>query len=300
MISCCSSFATGQPAGASRPEFRGRPGLNPLRHRQVLDLPQRQLDQLRAIATDLGLEQRRQQRLDMGFARPPADPTIYPFLDQSFRGADEAKIVTELDEADFEEQLRWAREAKARADQLLVSLHTHEQGATPLDPPAFVVDFAHRMIGAGADVVVMHGPHQLRGIELYRGKPIFHSLGNLFGQNELTYVLPADTYRRFGADPDDLPSQAFEARSQGGTASFPAYSQYWESVVPICRFEQGALVEIEIVPIELGFGQPVHRRGRPRVATGDQAGRILERFKGLCETYGTELVIQAERASVCL
>ena len=34
------------------------------------------------------------------------------------------------------------------------------------------------MIDAGADAVVGHGPHVLRGIEFYRGRPIAYSLGN--------------------------------------------------------------------------------------------------------------------------
>ena len=40
------------------------------------------------------------------------------------------------------------------------------------------------MIDAGADVVVGHGPHVLRGIEIYKGKPIFYSLANFMFQNE--------------------------------------------------------------------------------------------------------------------
>ena len=34
------------------------------------------------------------------------------------------------------------------------------------------------MIDAGADAVVGHGPHVLRGVEFYKGRPIFYSLGN--------------------------------------------------------------------------------------------------------------------------
>lgn len=37
---------------------------------------------------------------------------------------------------------------------------------------------AHAAIDAGADVVAAHHAHILRGIEIYRGKPIFHGLGN--------------------------------------------------------------------------------------------------------------------------
>jgi Bacterial capsule synthesis protein PGA_cap len=38
--------------------------------------------------------------------------------------------------------------------------------------------WARVVIDAGADAVVGHGPHVLRGVEFYRGKPIFYSLGN--------------------------------------------------------------------------------------------------------------------------
>ena len=43
---------------------------------------------------------------------------------------------------------------------------------------------AHMIIDAGADCVIGHHPHVVQGIEVYNGKPIFYSLGNLvFGGN---------------------------------------------------------------------------------------------------------------------
>lgn len=41
-----------------------------------------------------------------------------------------------------------------------------------------VYAFAHRCVDAGADLVYGHGPHVVRGIELYKGKIIAYSLGN--------------------------------------------------------------------------------------------------------------------------
>lgn len=41
-----------------------------------------------------------------------------------------------------------------------------------------VVRFAHSVIDAGADLVIGHGPHVLRALELYRGRLIAYSLGN--------------------------------------------------------------------------------------------------------------------------
>jgi poly-gamma-glutamate capsule biosynthesis protein CapA/YwtB (metallophosphatase superfamily) len=43
------------------------------------------------------------------------------------------------------------------------------------------VKFSHAMIDAGADLVVGHGPHVLRGIEFYQGRLIAYSLGNFAG-----------------------------------------------------------------------------------------------------------------------
>ncbi|HVX88650.1 MAG TPA: CapA family protein [Gemmatimonadales bacterium] len=60
--------------------------------------------------------------------------------------------------------------------------------------------FTHAVIDAGADLVVGHGPHVLRGIEFYRGRPIAYSLGNfvtwhgfnMTGVNALTGVLQVE------------------------------------------------------------------------------------------------------------
>jgi hypothetical protein len=41
-----------------------------------------------------------------------------------------------------------------------------------------VVEFAHSMIDAGADIVLGHGPHVARPVELYRDRLIAYSLGN--------------------------------------------------------------------------------------------------------------------------
>jgi poly-gamma-glutamate capsule biosynthesis protein CapA/YwtB (metallophosphatase superfamily) len=40
------------------------------------------------------------------------------------------------------------------------------------------------MIDAGAAVVTASGPHVLRGIEIYNGKPILYGLGNFIFENE--------------------------------------------------------------------------------------------------------------------
>lgn len=48
--------------------------------------------------------------------------------------------------------------------------HTHNERQTML---------AHSFIDAGADLVIGSHPHVIQGVETYKGKPIFYSLGNL-------------------------------------------------------------------------------------------------------------------------
>ena len=59
------------------------------------------------------------------------------------------------------------------------ALHTGEvaESLGP-EPRGELRRWAHAVIDAGADAVIGHGPHVLRGIEFYRGIPVFYSLGN--------------------------------------------------------------------------------------------------------------------------
>jgi hypothetical protein len=74
-------------------------------------------------------------------------------------------------------------------DVLVVTFHGGTEGATATrvpEGPEFLAReprgnlrrFARAVIDAGADAVVGHGPHVLRGIEFYKGRPIAYSLGN--------------------------------------------------------------------------------------------------------------------------
>ena len=49
----------------------------------------------------------------------------------------------------------------------------------------YQIEVGHALIDAGADVIVGHHPHSLQEVEIYRGKPIFYSLGNfVFHHNQ--------------------------------------------------------------------------------------------------------------------
>jgi Bacterial capsule synthesis protein PGA_cap len=87
---------------------------------------------------------------------------------------------------------RLVRAAGRRADVVVVFFHGGAEGSGKLHVPfgreyAFGEDrghlrqFARRAVDAGADAVLGSGPHVLRGMQLYRGRLIAYSLGNLTG-----------------------------------------------------------------------------------------------------------------------
>ncbi len=80
-------------------------------------------------------------------------------------------------------------ELAARHDIVIVSFHGGAEGngaeKLPFTRESFagedrgtVVEFAHSMIDAGADIVLGHGPHVVRPMEIYKDRLVAYSLGN--------------------------------------------------------------------------------------------------------------------------
>jgi poly-gamma-glutamate synthesis protein (capsule biosynthesis protein) len=202
-------------------------------------------------------------------------------------------VSTRPHAGDLEAIASWIPEAKARADIVIVSFHAHEDGGDKETPAEFLRIFARRMVDEGADVVVGHGPHLIRGMEMYRDVPIFYSLGNLIGQNDLTFKLPSDSYEAFRVDRDRHAGHIFYQRSDGGQRGFPSDARYWQTVMPVCLWEGGVLTSIDVIPVTLRLGDHPGSRGRPALAFGDEAEEILDRFARLSRSLGCELSAEA-------
>src|SRR5262249_36568171 len=73
-------------------------------------------------------------------------------------------------------------DGKKDRPQLVVALHWGIERQTI--PTSYQVNLARACIDAGADVVWGHHPHVLQGAELYKGRPILYSMGNLISKKE--------------------------------------------------------------------------------------------------------------------
>lgn len=105
---------------------------------------------------------------------------------------------------------RYVMEADKAADIVVVSFHGGAEGSAyqnvPQQTEIFFGEkrgnlplFARTVIDAGADLVIGHGPHVLRGMEIYKDRLIAYSLGNfatygwfsLKNETALTMILEA-------------------------------------------------------------------------------------------------------------
>lgn len=145
---------------------------------------------------------------ELDHASPGGPPSVYTFAEPVTLGAMEADI----------ERLR------PRVDVLVVALHKGI-GHVPSLIAMYERQVARAAIEAGADVVVGHHAHILRGIELYKGRPIFHGLGNFVTVTRaLTLEQNPSEERRawakrrrelFGFEPDpDYPTYPFHPEAK--------------------------------------------------------------------------------------
>lgn len=295
LISATSSFHESWIAGAPHSNGPGRPGVNPLRFHTVHSLPRPELEQLQAIATACGINADRDRLVKEGFF--PADSAelvrcgLHLFVESTNGKTEE---LTRPHAGDLQRMLRSIQKAARNADAVLVSLHSHEGPAGAKDVPAdFLIATARACIEAGAHAILGHGPHVLRGIEIYRNRPIFYSLGNFIFQNESVAWQPADFYEKHGIDKSLGVAEAFAARSGHGTRGLALNPKVWHSVIASWKMAAGELRELTLHPISLDFGQPPHLIGTPRL-TDDLAP--LEEVIGLSHAFGTEFRIQDGRA----
>lgn len=75
-----------------------------------------------------------------------------------------------------EEIIEAIKEKRPQVDLLIISFHWGAEYATA--PTTKQVALAHRVIDAGADLILGHHPHVIQKVEDYRGRKIVYSLGN--------------------------------------------------------------------------------------------------------------------------
>lgn len=298
LIGCTASCHETGLAGRQSRRVKGRPGVNLIRSSEKLIVTPEQMKVLKEITDKTEINAARNISIAEGYSQPDPAGILKMGTAMVFEEGPENARVTACNKTDLERVAKAIYEASFTSEQILVAIHSHQlSGSSKENPAQFLQEFAHFCIDQGADAVIGHGPHLLRPIEIYKGKPIFYSLGDFILQNENIPFLPEDYYVKYGLDSNAAMRDVFKNRSRGFVTGLQAQPKMLESVIPRWEVEDGKMVKLELLAIELGFDKGRARGGLPAPAK-DSA--ILERLAKMSEPYGTKMEISGNKATVIL
>jgi len=292
-------------AGLAKGGLAGRPGVNPLRLNFEFMVDEETARNLKDFAQKLNVLKKPKHGREgsFGIQLPAAQQWGDP---DSFFAGDHCEIISRCDKRDLARNLRSIDEARTMADLVIIAHHfSVSDGPRGDTPPQFVREFARAAIDGGADIYVGHGWHKTLGIEIYNGKPIFYGLGNFFAQSEFIQRVPYDSYGAWGHDLDRLPTLTPAAHPLHPGLDTPS-DTWWSSAVIQLEMEGGTLKRALLHPVEMGRestkeasqtrrtgrGNHPFTEGRPLIAKGEDAVRILDRYRQLSEPFGTRIEIR--------
>jgi poly-gamma-glutamate synthesis protein (capsule biosynthesis protein) len=288
-------------AGEGSRVFAARPGVNRLRHETVYRVSGEDLACLRRIAAASGVNARREGEIAAGFMLPDRDGT-FVFGETAFT-SDSDIPLSRSDERDLSRLTGLFRRAKEKNALVFLLVHCHdEEGYSPADPPEYLKEFCRAAVDSGCDAVFGGGEHSLRGMEIYRGKPIFYSLGDFIYQGMRVPYLPPDFMRKYGVDPDAPAEEGLRARSKGGKIGLQTNEKNYLTVLPRITYgDRGEVEDITLMPVKLGFGTGNEKLdGLPVFAEGGEGEKIFRSFRDLSAPFGTLLRLEDGLVKVSL
>ncbi|KAF9877096.1 hypothetical protein CkaCkLH20_05362 [Colletotrichum karsti] len=132
-------------------------------------------------------------------------------------------------------------------------------------PASYILNVSRSAIDIGADVVLVHGPHTLRGVKTYRGRPVF------YGLESLTYSLGLD-FRGY-----KLPIE-------------------WDDgLIARVAFEDGRLSAVSLHPVihnQLTNDTTLPERTLPKAPPLGVAQRVLMHLQKVSAAFGTSVRIE--------
>ncbi len=286
MLSVTSSFHDSYAAGAQNMDMQGRPGVAPLRHKAIYEIDEIKYKQLSIIESELGFNNYYNRAIKTGYL---TENKHLKFGGLNFICGTENKVHTHPNDLDIERTVNAIKDAKFRSDLVIVSVHSHQfLGDNAQVPPQFIREFSHKCIESGANIIVCHGPHILRGIEAYKSGVIFHGLGNFIFQHEDTNILPEDFYIKYGYSRETTSGvgDIMNIRSKNNTIGLHKEDEVWESMIVSLECCDNAM-EIKIFPIGVSNDKR-GKRGLPYFSNNEST---LKRISELSLFFNTKIDI---------
>ena len=268
----------------------GRPGINALNYTVFYHVTAEQLTALKSIRRAT-------------YTPPPGTTNVSTLPDPATEPADRVQFLGvwykvgtpgtrsfEMNAADLREIMRSIRNGKYLSEFLIANCHCHQGSITGQQwlfedqTPEFLIDLAHQAIDNGADMFVGHGPHVLRGIQIYKGKPIFYGMGEFYYQWQ-----HMDSSLMSGSWGQDALRGDSDVANRVSATWRPIN---FESMVAESRYDKGKLVEVRLIPTSGAWDGPISQLGLPRLAAPALAQKILARVQQLSKPFGTTITIE--------
>ena len=289
LIGCTMTFNPEEIAGEQTRNMPGRPGVNAMRVNKKYLLPNELLNKLKEIADALNINNYDNIIRAEGYL-PQLNAGEQQFGPLFFEAGEKAEIIPTVHPDDMQRMLDAIAEARFMADYVVVSMHSHElSGNSKEDVDTVSKAFAHACIDAGADAVIGTGPHLLRGMEIYNGKPVFYGLGDFIIQLETLERAPDGMFAKQKLNGNDRLDVLFNKRSNNGKRGLCYDPIMYKSVIPYWQVEDGEIVKMTFMPIEEQFAQSRGSAGFPQ--KNCKLG-IMEHFAELSSCFGTKIKIE--------
>ncbi len=194
---------------------------------------------------------------ELDHAVPGGTPIVYTF-------SDPATLDAMLDDI---------RALRSKCDVLVVSLH---KGIihTPAKLARYELDVSRAAINAGADLILGHHAHILKGIEVYKGKVIFHGLNQLVailpqlapkpGQDKNSWAQKRKRLYNFEPDPEN--------------PNYPFHPDSKQTIIAKCVIDDKRISKVTYLPAL------INKKGQPEILKNDERGqKIYDYMKRISE-----------------
>lgn len=290
LVATTSTFKPNAEANDALEDVPGRPGSSVLRWRVVHLVTAGQMALIRRLATE--------QSSAYEPAPAPGAGEV-SFGGQLYRLSDHAGLHYEMNLYDLTALLQEVRAAKREANLVVFTIHTHETATGDDDdnpqPPDFLIQLAHDVVDAGADVFIGTGIHDLRGVEIYKGRPVFYGMSSFFINGEIKSMQQSalEAYD----DKDDEPGSGVPGTATGSKGCYQVRAAgnpktWYDGMVAVTDFEHGSARTVRLYPLDLGDTCDRSRRGLPHLADPAAARRILVDLQSYSVPFGTRITVE--------
>ena len=161
------------------------------------------------------------------------------------------------------------RKLRPLCDVLTVSLHKGV-GHTAAELAMYDQQISHAAVDAGADVIFGHHAHILKGIEVYRGKAIFHGLCNFVTVTRALW-------------PEEAPNHSLRVHARKRMEmmrldpeykNYPFHPEAKQTIIAKCRIKDGKISQVSYLPCF------IDKEGRPEVLKRGPRGQMVFDYMG--------------------